>query len=51
MTGWTVERRPSDRAISAAVYGGLIVCSVVGAVVAGAVVERATRNWPTGGAR
>ena len=51
MTRWTVERRPSDRAITAAFWTALTACSVMGAVVAGAVWERATRNWPLGGAR
>jgi hypothetical protein len=48
---WTVERRPSDRAISAAFWTALTACSVMGAVVAGAVLEAFTRRWPTGGAR
>jgi hypothetical protein len=51
MTGWTVSRRPSDRAITAAFWAGLSACSLVGAVVAGAVLEAFTRRWPTGGAR
>ena len=50
MTRWSVERRPSDRAVTAAVWGSLIACSVVGAVVGGAVLEawtqyRKTRRW------
>jgi hypothetical protein len=51
MTGWTVSRRPSDRAITAAFWAGLSACSLVCAVVAGAVLEVLTRRWLTGGAR
>lgn len=41
MTPWTVERRPTNRAMQTALWTWLFACGLTGAVIASIVADRA----------
>lgn len=49
MHDWIPDRNPSPGPLRTTLYGALTACALVGALVAGAVVEVITRAWPAGG--
>jgi hypothetical protein len=50
--GLTVQNRPKrPAAVGAVTVAFITLCAIAGGVAAAAVVEIATRPWPTGGPR
>lgn len=46
---WSVQNRPSSRAIQVAVWAVILIPGVCVGIAAAAVAEVLTINWPTGG--